>query len=99
MDNTYYLDTLDETWQEFYDQDIIAGIPNASQASLVLGGETAMWGETVVRIIEGFVCSRESLCTANLCCLASRMGAISCRQSSRGQLLQPSTSGATTQSR
>lgn len=48
MDNTYYLDSLDEAWQEFYDQDIIAGIPNASQAALVLGGETAMWGETVV---------------------------------------------------
>ena len=58
MDNTYYLDSLDEAWQEFYDQDIIAGIPNASQAALVLGGETAMWGETVVSNTRAAQCLR-----------------------------------------
>ena len=53
MDNTYYLDSLGEDWQTFYDQDIIAGITNATQTSHVIGGETAMWGETVVRRLFG----------------------------------------------
>jgi len=48
MDNYYYLDSLGEVWQTFYDQDILAGITNATQAALVLGG-AEMWGETVVR--------------------------------------------------
>ena len=46
IDGLYYLDALNEVWQTFYDQDLLAGITNATQASLVLGGETEMWGET-----------------------------------------------------
>jgi hexosaminidase len=46
VDGKYYLDDLTETWQSFYDVDILAGITNTSAIPLVLGGETGMWGET-----------------------------------------------------
>ena len=40
IDGLYYLDALNEVWETFYDQDLLAGITNATQAALVLGGET-----------------------------------------------------------
>jgi len=46
VDGLYYLDALDETWDKFYDVDILAGVTNTSAIPLVLGGETQMWGET-----------------------------------------------------
>ena len=46
VDGQYYLDKLDETWEGFYNVDILAGITNASAIPLILGGETEMWGET-----------------------------------------------------
>jgi hexosaminidase len=43
--DVYYLDHLDVTWDQFYGNDLLAGIaPSAQQ--YVLGGETCMWGET-----------------------------------------------------
>ena len=42
----YYLDYLDVTWETFYDVDVLEGVEGANAQSLVLGGETAMWGET-----------------------------------------------------
>jgi hexosaminidase len=47
VDGQYYLDDLGETWEGFYNVDVLAGITNASAIPLVLGGETTMWGETV----------------------------------------------------
>ena len=47
VDGQYYLDSLGETWEGFYNVDILAGVKNASAIPLILGGETTMWGETV----------------------------------------------------
>ena len=47
VDGQYYLDSLDETWEGFYNVDILGAVKNASAVPLVLGGETTMWGETV----------------------------------------------------
>jgi hypothetical protein len=46
VDGLYYLDALGETWDKFYDVDILQGVTNASAIPLILGGETEMWGET-----------------------------------------------------
>ena len=46
VDGQYYLDALGETWDKFYDVDILAGVTNTSDIPLILGGETEMWGET-----------------------------------------------------
>jgi hexosaminidase len=46
VDGQYYLDALDETWEGFYNVDVLAGVKNASAIPLILGGETTMWGET-----------------------------------------------------
>jgi hexosaminidase len=46
VDGLYYLDALGETWDKFYDVDILAGVTNTSAIPLILGGETEMWGET-----------------------------------------------------
>jgi len=46
VDGLYYLDSLGETWEAFYNVDILAGMTNATAIPLVLGGETEMWGET-----------------------------------------------------
>lgn len=47
VDPQYYLDSIDETWDEYYDIDILQGVTNTTAIPLVLGGETCMWGETV----------------------------------------------------
>jgi hexosaminidase len=42
--DVYYLDHLNTAWDQFYSNDLLAGIaPSAQQ--YVLGGETCMWGE------------------------------------------------------
>ena len=46
VDGEYYLDALSETWEGFYNVDILRGVTNASAIPLILGGETCMWGET-----------------------------------------------------
>lgn len=47
VDGQYYLDDLSETWEGFYNVDILSGVKNASAIPLVLGGEVTQWGETV----------------------------------------------------
>lgn len=46
-DDAYYLDYLDIQWDAVYSTDILAGVLNQSAHQFVLGGEVAMWGETV----------------------------------------------------
>ena len=46
-DAVYYLDYTGTTWDVMYDTDPLAGVPNASAHQFVLGGEAAMWGESV----------------------------------------------------
>ena len=50
--NLWYLDHLDVTWQEMYDNDPFSidekqKINNTTLQALVLGGEACMWAETV----------------------------------------------------
>lgn len=45
--DVWYLDHLDTTWQQFYENEPWQGITDPKQQSLVLGGEVCMWGETV----------------------------------------------------
>ncbi len=42
-----YLDHLDTPWQAFWDNEPCAGMQDAAQRALVLGGEACMWAETV----------------------------------------------------
>ncbi|XP_047042852.1 beta-hexosaminidase 1-like [Lolium rigidum] len=42
----WYLDHLDVPWEEVYAEEPLAGISDAAQQKLVLGGEVCMWGET-----------------------------------------------------
>jgi hexosaminidase len=42
----WYLDHLDVPWEEVYAEEPLAGISDATQQKLVLGGEVCMWGET-----------------------------------------------------
>lgn len=46
-DDFYYLDYTGTTWDVMYDTDPLGGIPNVSAHANVLGGEAAMWGESV----------------------------------------------------
>ena len=46
-DDFYYLDYTGTTWDAMYDTDPLAGVPNVSAHEFVLGGEAAMWGESV----------------------------------------------------
>ena len=43
----YYLDYLDVQWDDMYKVDILDGLTNTSSLPYILGGECAMWGETV----------------------------------------------------
>ncbi|KAH3760696.1 beta-hexosaminidase subunit beta [Pelomyxa schiedti] len=45
--DVWYLDHLETSWQQFYLNDLLEGITDPDQQSLVLGGEVCMWGETV----------------------------------------------------
>jgi hexosaminidase len=45
--DVWYLDHLDTTWQQFYNNDPHTNITDPSKQLLVLGGEVCMWGETV----------------------------------------------------
>jgi len=42
----WYLDHLDLTWEQFYNNDPYANITDPAQQRLILGGEVCMWGET-----------------------------------------------------
>ncbi|KAM3399994.1 hypothetical protein ACQJBY_005087 [Aegilops geniculata] len=42
----WYLDHLDVPWEQVYTAEPLAGINDAAQQKLVLGGEVCMWGET-----------------------------------------------------
>lgn len=44
---SWYLDWLNTQWPQFYTNDPMLGISEPEQQKLVLGGEVAMWGETV----------------------------------------------------
>lgn len=46
-DDFYYLDYTGTTWDTMYDTDPLGGVPNVSAHEYVLGGEAAMWGESV----------------------------------------------------
>ena len=46
-DGPWYLDALDQKWQTMYLLEPSAGITDPRQLSLILGGESCMWGETV----------------------------------------------------
>ena len=46
VDPTWYLDNIDEPWQNLWDIDICEGLSEA-QCRLVIGGGGAMWGEHV----------------------------------------------------
>jgi hypothetical protein len=39
VDGQYYLDALGETWEGFYNVDVLRGVTNASAIPLILGGE------------------------------------------------------------
>ena len=43
----WYLDALDVTWDQMYQNEPTELLDPASDFSLVLGGEVTMWGETV----------------------------------------------------
>lgn len=47
VDDFYYLDYTGTTWDTMYDTDPLGGVPNVSAHEYVLGGEAAMWGESV----------------------------------------------------
>jgi len=44
--NGWYLNGLWQNWQQMYDVDILAGLKDMGNRSLVLGGEGAQWGES-----------------------------------------------------
>ena len=44
--NGWYLNGLWQNWQQMYDVDVLQGISNMGNRSLVLGGEGAQWGES-----------------------------------------------------
>jgi hexosaminidase len=44
--NYWYLDIATNTWQNMYNYDPAVGL-NSQQASLIVGGETALWGEHI----------------------------------------------------
>jgi len=46
-DGPWYLDQLTMSWQSMYLLEPMAGISDPVQQSLILGGESTMWGETV----------------------------------------------------
>ena len=46
-DGPWYLDALDQTWQNMYLLEPSTGITDPQQLKLILGGESCMWGETV----------------------------------------------------
>jgi hexosaminidase len=43
----YYLDYLNVQWNAMYEVDILQGLTNETSLPFILGGEAAMWGETV----------------------------------------------------
>lgn len=45
--NVWYLDHLEVQWDSFYLNEPTDGLSPTADASLILGGETCMWGETV----------------------------------------------------
>ncbi|KMZ68563.1 Beta-hexosaminidase, family GH20 [Zostera marina] len=44
---SWYLDHLDITWEQFYLFEPLKGIKNTTHQKLIIGGEVCMWGETV----------------------------------------------------
>ena len=46
-DGPWYLDGLGTSWQDMYLLEPSKGITDPAQLSLILGGESCMWGETV----------------------------------------------------
>ncbi|KAL3507297.1 hypothetical protein ACH5RR_032679 [Cinchona calisaya] len=44
---SWYLDNLGTTWQEFYANEPLMNITKPKQQALVMGGEVCMWGERV----------------------------------------------------
>ena len=53
VDGFYYLDDLKETWQGFYDVDILEGVTNTSAIPLILGGETGVRSPLPVLLRDG----------------------------------------------
>lgn len=45
--DSWYLDHLETSWEEFYINEPLKNISKPEQQKLVLGGEVCMWGETV----------------------------------------------------
>jgi len=45
----WYLDHLATSWEDMYNNEPTSGLSPNADASLILGGETCMWGETVDR--------------------------------------------------
>ena len=45
--NNWYLDWLDTTWQTMYNNEPTEGLSANADPSLIMGGESGMWGETV----------------------------------------------------
>lgn len=45
--DSWYLDHLQTTWEEFYLNEPLVNITNPEQQKLLIGGEVCMWGETV----------------------------------------------------
>ena len=45
--DVWYLDHLDTTWPEFYENEPLTNITNPKQQELVIGGEVCMWGEHI----------------------------------------------------
>lgn len=44
---SWYLDNLGTTWQDFYTNEPLFNITKPEQQALVMGGEVCMWGECV----------------------------------------------------
>lgn len=45
--NMWYLDWIDTTWQTMYQNEPTDGLSHDADPTLILGGESAMWGEKV----------------------------------------------------
>lgn len=45
--DNWYLDWLDTSWEVMYNNEPTEGLSPEADVSLILGGESAMWGETV----------------------------------------------------
>ena len=45
--DVWYLDHIDVTWEEFYNNEPTALLPKDANVDLILGGEVCMWGEKV----------------------------------------------------